>query len=195
VAGFSERSIDMQVIGWVILAVVVAVVVIAIVAWAISRQQKSRHLREQFGPEYERVNSTVKNKRQAEMVLEQRQKRIEKFNIRPLSNEDRTRYAASWREAQARFVDSPSDAIRDADRLVSEVMSTRGYPVENFEQQAADVSVDHPQVVSNYRAAHEIALNNERGDASTENLRQAMVHYRSLFDELLGVEQPVHTGA
>jgi hypothetical protein len=188
----------MPVYGWIIIAVVVVLVVLAVAYVAWSSTQKKRHsaeLRQQFGPEYERVASRVKDPHQAESVLDQRRKRVAEFHIRSLSEQERTRYAASWRDVQAKFVDAPSDAVKDADRLVDEVMNARGYPVSNFEQQAADVSVEHPQVVSNYRSAHALALKDGRGEASTEDLRQAMVHYRSLFEELLGAQTPAARSA
>jgi FtsZ-interacting cell division protein ZipA len=183
--------------GWVIIAVVAVVVIIAVAyaAWSSQRRRRSEALQQRFGPEYDRVASTVKNRDQAEGLLEQRQKRVEKFDIRTLSEQDRARFAGAWRDVQAKFVDAPADAVRDADRLVSEVMSKRGYPIGTFEQQAADISVDHPQVVSNYRAAHGLALKDERGEASTEDLRQAMVHYRALFEDLLGAEAPARRTA
>jgi hypothetical protein len=188
----------MPVYGWIIIAVVAVLVVlgVAYAAWSASqRKRHSQELRQQFGPEYERVASTVKDPHKAESILDQRQKRVQQFHITPLSAEDRSRFASSWRDVQAKFVDAPSDAVHDADGLVNEVMSRRGYPVGTFEQQAADVSVEHPQVVSNYRAAHAIALKEGRGEASTEDLRQAMVHYRSLFDELLGADTPAARSA
>jgi hypothetical protein len=184
----------MPVYGWIIIAVVAVVVVIGVAyaVWnATQRKRHSQELRQQFGPEYERVASRVKDPHQAESVLDQRRKRVEQFNIRPLTDAERTRYASAWRDVQAKFVDAPADAVKDGDGLVSEVMNARGYPMSSFEQQAADVSVEHPQVVSNYRAAHDIALKQGRGEASTEDLRQAMVHYRALFEELLGAETPV----
>jgi hypothetical protein len=180
---------------WVIVAVIIALVVIAILAWMTTRQRRSRRLREHFGPEYHRVATSVKDEGRAEKILEERRKRVEKLDIRPLSAEDRGRFGQAWREAQARFVDSPSDAITEGDRLVTEVMRARGYPTDDFDQRAADISVDHPHVVSNYRSARSIALKNERGEATTEDLRMAMVHYRSLFDELLGAQETAGTEA
>src|SRR5262249_50034902 len=124
-----------------------------------------------------------------------RAERVAALHIRPLSAEQSARYAETWRTVQTRFVDDPENAIRDADRLCGDVMESRGYPVGDFEQRAADVSVDHPHVVENYRAAHAVATSNERGDASTEQLRQAMVHYRTLFEDLIDTRQPAHTEA
>jgi hypothetical protein len=169
--------------GLVLLAAL-AIIVAAGVWWFFERRRREE-LRQRFGPEYERAVHETGNRRRAEAELEQRQKRVEQLNIHPLSNEDRARFTEAWHGVQARFVDEPSEAIVQADRLVSEVMQTRGYPMGDFEQRAADISVTHPQVVENYRSARDVALANQRGDASTEDLRQAMVRYRALFAELL----------
>ncbi len=167
-----------------ILLIIVAIVLI-VAMWFVSRRQRSEALRERFGPEYDRAVEELGDRRQAESELEARRKRVEAFELRPLSERDQERFAAAWKSTQAHFVDDPSAAIREADQLVNEVMKTQGYPMGDFEQRAADISVKHPNVVTNYRAAHEIALKNERGAARTEDLRQAMVHYRALFEELL----------
>ena len=167
----------------IILALVV-IVLIGAVAWMMM-QRRTQELRRRFGPEYDRVITERGDTRQAEHELAARQKRVEKFDIHPLDPAQRDGFIEAWRTTQARFVDAPAEAIRDADRLVSEVMQARGYPVGDFEQRAADVSVDHPIVVENYRAARAIALANERGQAGTEDLRQAIVHYRALFEDLL----------
>jgi hypothetical protein len=167
--------------------VVVALVVLgAVAAWFWMARQRTARLHQRFGPEYERTVARSGNQGTGEKALQAREERVEKLHIQPLSSADRTRYADAWRSAQAQFVDDPPGAIGEADRLVGEAMQTRGYPIGNFEQRAADVSVDHPQVVSNYRAAHAIAARQERGEANTDDLRQAMLHYRQLFDELLG---------
>jgi len=142
-------------------------------------------LRSRFGQVYERVFKTDGDRRRAESVLEERQKRIEKLDIRPLSVEDRRRFQEAWTRDQALFVDDPQGAVAQADRLIGDVMKARGYPVGDFEQRAADISVDHPMVVENYRIAHDIAIRDRRGEVGTEDLRKAMVHYRALFDELL----------
>ena len=126
------------------------------------------------------------SRQKAEAALDKRAERVERFHIRPLAPGDRARFIESWARVQARFVDGPGGAVTDADQLLGDVMSTRGYPVSDFEQRAADLSVDHPLVLENYRAAHETALRQSRGQASTEDLRQAMIHYRSLFEELVG---------
>jgi hypothetical protein len=170
------------------LLVVVIVVLLCLVGYLAYRQQRSARLREGFGPEYDRVVRERGDRGAAENELAQRRERRRRFDIRPLEPAARERFAERWRTTQAEFVDQPASALAEADTLVAEVMRERGYPVEDFEQQAADVSVDHPEVVEHYRAAH--AVQADRG-ASTEDLRQALVHYRALFDELLGPEQRV----
>jgi hypothetical protein len=165
------------------------VVIAAAVAYSMMARRRSRHLKDRFGPEYERAVRERDGRRGAEQELASREKRRERLDIRDLTPEARRRYAASWQQAQARFVDHPSQAVREADDLVMGVMRDRGYPMENFDQQSADVSVDHPLVVENYRAAHAISLANDHDQAGTEDLRQAMVHYRALFQELLGDER------
>jgi hypothetical protein len=158
---------------------------IVVVIWLIVERRRSETLRRQFGPEYDRAVSAAGSRRVAEAELQEREKRVRKLEIRPLSASDRDRFAAAWRDVQARFVDEPGGAVGEADMLVNEVMEARGYPVADFEQRAADISVDHPQVVDHYRVAHRIG--GRRGDATidTEELRQAMVHYRALFSDLL----------
>lgn len=174
---------------WAIVAVVVVVVVVGAALWA--RARRTRQLQSRFGPEYGRTVERFGDHNAAEAELRERTKRREKLPITPLSNEDREVFSARWDATQARFVDEPATAVQDADRLIGDVMRVRGYPVENFEQQAADVSVDHPDVVAEYRAGHRIAEANDRQDASTEDLRQAMVHYRALFRSLV-TEIPEH---
>jgi hypothetical protein len=168
-----------------VILVICIIAVIAIVAWLLLRKRRTQGLKSRFGPEYDRVMSQHGNARRAEAMLEQREKRVEKLHIVRLSSADHDRFASAWRADQARFVDDPKAAVVEADRLVTEVMQARGYPMSNFEQAADDVSVDHPQVVDYYRRAHEVAARNERGEASTEDLRKAMVYYRSLFEDLL----------
>ena len=169
----------------VILAVVLAVVVAAAVAWFVIQRQRSTRLREQFGPEYEQAVGELGDRRRAEAELTQRRQRVERLRIVPLAREDAEALGVRWQQVQARFVDDPVAAVREADSLVNETMRKRGYPIDNFEQRAADVSVDHPQVVSNYRDARAIAVKNQSGRASTEELRLAVVHYRALFADLL----------
>jgi hypothetical protein len=168
------------------LLIVIAVVAAVAVVWFVLRQKRSERLRRHFGPEYERAAREMGDVRRAEAALEARAKRVERLHIRPLTPEDRTRFSASWQDVQRRFVDDPEGAATEADRLVGEVMAARGYPIGDFEQRADDVSVDHPHVVWHYRAGREIAQRHARGEATTEDLRQAMVHYRALFDDLLG---------
>jgi hypothetical protein len=171
---------------WVIVAVAVAVVVLVIAtAFVMIRNRRSDRLRGRFGPEYERTVRESGNIRKAEATLEAREARVERFHIRPLMPDDAKRFADEWKKVQAQFVDDPGFAVTQADRLVGEVMTARGYPIGDFEQRVQDISVDHPNVVMNYRAAREIAEQHSRRAASTEDLRQAMVHYRGLFAELL----------
>lgn len=178
---------------WIVIIVAAAIVVLAVIA-AVMRSRRSRQLREGFGPEYERTVDQTGGRRAAERELRERQDRREQLDIRELTPAARDRYATQWRDVQTRFVDDPGGAVREADRLVQQVMQERGYPTDDFEQRAADLSVDHPHVVENYRSAHRTWAANERGEASTEDLRQALVHYRALFDELLGTgaaDEPV----
>ena len=178
-----------------IVIIVVALVVVAVGVWMYLQKRRTEQVRERFGSEYDRAVIEHGDQRGAQTELEARQKRVEHLDIRPLSPSDRARFADAWRATQAHFVDDPSAAIGEADRLVTDVMKARGYPIGDFEQRAADVSVDHPRVVENYRAARGTALRNERGQASTEDLRQAMVHYRALFEELLETGTPEQTQA
>jgi hypothetical protein len=173
---------------WIVIAVAAVVVVVA-VSWAAMRTRRSRELREQFGPEYDRVAADAPTKREAESELRARTERREQFEIRRLSPERRESYRAQWGAVQAEFVDDPARAVTEADLLIQDVMRERGYPVDEFETRAADLSVDHPQVVENYRAGHGIATAHERGKAGTEELRKALQHYRALFEELLEVER------
>jgi hypothetical protein len=170
---------------WVLVAVIV--VLLVIVGLLVARQQRSRHLKENFGPEYNRVVAERGDQRSAERELADRRKRVDEFEIKPLASAARERYSKRWKAAQRRFVDQPGAAVGEAHELVRQVMHDRGYPVdEDFEQRAADISVDHPDVVENYRAAHSISVRAQNGKASTEQLRQSMVHFRALFDDLLG---------
>ena len=166
--------------------VLIAIAVIAVIVWIVMSATRRKRTQERFGPEYDRAVSETGSRRRATSELTGREKRRRELNIVPLATAARERYAEQWQTVQARFVDRPSDALRDADVLVTKVMQERGYPVENFEQRSSDISVDHPHVVDNYRAAHGISMADQQGKASTEDLRQAMVHYRSLFDDLLG---------
>jgi hypothetical protein len=173
-------------------AAIVAIVVIAalalmlaVAAWFYSSKSKSKRLRERYGPEYEHL-SDQDGHRHAEKELQQREKRVEKLSIKELEPAERERFGGDWQNVQGKFVDDPRTALVDADELVQKVMNARGYPMTEFDQRAADVSVDHPEVVRNYRAAHEISEASRKGEATTEQLRQGMLHYRALFDDLLG---------
>ena len=169
----------------VVIIAVIAVLAIAVLGWWYSGRHRSQKLREHFGPEYDRVVKEQGDLRKGEGVLEWRAKKREQLRIVPLSSAVRADFGNRWTKVQSRFVDDPPGAVNEADQLVTEVMHARGYPMADFEQQADLVSVDHPAVVQNYRAAHDVAVRHQRGQASTEDLRRAMVHYRSLFDELL----------
>jgi hypothetical protein len=175
----------------VLIAIIVIVAAILIAAAIVMVQRrKSEHLKRQFGPEYDRTIKIHGDSRHGEAVLAEREKRVEKFSLRPLTPMERERYAEEWASVQRLFVDDPSAAATQADNLVATVMAARGYPMGDFEQRAADVSVKYPAVVQNYRAAREIAVRHEQGKSSTEDLRRAMVYYRSLFDELLESDKP-----
>lgn len=170
------------------LAVVAAAVLLVILAIAVSmRRRRSRALADRFGPEYDHTVDAVGKRSKAEAELVARTKRVEQLQIRALTTTERDRYTEMWRLAQEHFVDSPPLSVAEADQLVTEVMRVRGYPMADFEQRAADISVAHPHLVTNYRSAHAIALSSAGQKAGTEELRQAMVHYRALFEELLGV--------
>ena len=177
-----------------VVAVLAVIAVIGVAAWLYLKKRRSAGLRQSFGPEYDRAREEHPDQRSAERSLEERKQRVEQLQIRALSPDERDQFAERWRSAQAQFVDDPGGATRVADALVGEVMQARGYPVGDFEQRVADVSVDHPRVVEHYRAAHAIvaiSLRTDRGQADTgdaEDLRQAFVHYRALFDDLLEVE-------
>jgi hypothetical protein len=165
----------------------VMIVIAGIVALFYLRKHRTKKLRNKFGgAEYELAVKEGGNRRHAEAGLNKRAERVGSFHVRPLAPGDRARFEDSWRRIQTRFIDSPAGAVAEADQLLSDVMSMRGYPVSNFEQRAADISVDHPLIMENYRTAHEIALRQIKGQASMEDLRQAMIHYRTFFEELVG---------
>lgn len=179
---------------WIVLGLLV-IAVLGYVAWSALRSRRSQQLREGFGPEYDRVVGETGDKGEAEKELLDRRSRHDDLDIRPLGTGARTRYAGEWRSVQERFVDEPEAAVREADRLVQQVMAERGYPVDDdFERRAADVSVDHPEVVENFREGHRLVEGYDAGNAGTESLRQAMVHFRSLFEQLLEDEH-VHEEA
>lgn len=174
----------MSTVIWVAV-VVVAVVAIVAVGYAVLQQQRRHRLRNRFGPEYDRTVQERENRREAEQELLAREQRFSSLEIRPLDSATRAAYAKKWMEVQERFVDAPGFAVTEADHLVTSVMAERGYPTEDFEQRLSDLSVAHGRTLDHYRQAHEISSRAARKEASTEELRQAMVHYRALFEELL----------
>jgi hypothetical protein len=174
---------------WILIAVAAVIVVVVIVAGSASRRNKSERLKQRFGPEYERTVAEAGDEKAAEKELVARERNRKKLDIRPLSPAALDGYVTRWRAVQTAFVDHPSSAVGEADLLVTEVMRERGYPVDDFERQAADISVDHPTIVEDYRAAHDINLSQQRGDIDTEQQRQAFVHYRALFGKLLETEK------
>lgn len=163
------------------------ILIVAIIAglWFWSQRRTSAKLKSQFGPEYERTVQQVGDEKKAETVLADRQKRVSSFTIKPMPSDMRQHFIETWPTVQAKFVDDPKYAVTRADDLLGEVMSARGYPMSEFDQRADDLSVDHPEIVQNYRKAHDIAVRHSRGEASTEDLRTAMIHYRTLFDDLV----------
>jgi hypothetical protein len=176
----------------VLVIVIIAVVVLAAVVWPAMRR---RSLRRRFGPEYDRLVSEQDNRGAAERELRERERRHAELELRPLAPESRARYAAAWEELQIRFVDTPSEAVTAGDELVTRLVAERGYPTSDYDEQLAHLSVEHARTLGHYRDAHEIHLRNERGEATTEQLRQALVHYRALFADLLGedpVQRPDH---
>ena len=174
---------------YIIIAVVLGLMIIGAIVWPIfAGRKRSERLHDHFGTEYDHTVQTLGDEKKAQTELEGRQKYVKALDIHPLSVEERERYVAEWTAVQSKFVDEPGQAIVDADGLIMEVMQTRAYPESDFDQRAADVSVSYPALVSNYRAARVIALKNEQHQADTEELRQAMIYYRSLFEELLETE-------
>jgi hypothetical protein len=179
------------------LLIAASLISVGVILWLLQRQRSLR-LRERFGPEYERTRAEIGDVRRTEAVLAAREKRVEKFHIRALTPAETAHFSEVWGHVQTLFVDDPKGAITEADHLVNEVMTARGYPTVDFVQRTADVSVNHPMVVDHYRAARAIAVRNDAGGATTEDLRQAVIHYRALFDELVGEKRPemkpVHAG-
>ena len=182
----------MSELAWVLIAVLVLVVV-GVAAWSMSRRRRSARLKEHFGPEYERTVGELGQQRAAEAELVTREKKRKKLDIVDLSPEARHEHTATWQMVQTEFVDAPSDAVGRAERLVTRVMRERGYPIDDFDQRAADISVDHPDIVDNYRRAHAIYRSHHDGNIETEAARQAFVHYRALFDRLLGSDAEIQT--
>jgi hypothetical protein len=173
---------------WIILAGVVVLALFALGAWVSFKKSQSQKLRQRFGPEYGRTVDDLRSRTKAESELKARQKRVERLNIVALAPSEAATFTEAWKVLQGRFVDNPKGAVAEADQLVCELMLKRGYPMGDFERRAADISVDHPGVVDNYRLAQAIAVRDARGDADTEELRKAVVHLRALFDELLEVK-------
>ena len=172
---------------WIVIGVIVVFVVLGVVFSAL-RTRRSRSLQNQFGREYDRTVDKAGGRREAERELAERKKRHDELELKPLSQDARERYLQQWQVTQGRFVDDPPGAVSEADELVQRVMRDRGYPVDDFEQRAADISVEHPELVEKYRTANGIARASERGEASTEDLRHSVRHYRALFVELLEVD-------
>jgi hypothetical protein len=175
--------------GFIIFVAVIVVIAIVLGSVLLLWRRRSQKLQEQFGPEYKHAVRQYGDARKAEAELTAREKRVRKLDIRPLTQEEQSRFAELWKTTQAHFVDEPSKAVGEADGLVKEVMQARGYPVGDFDQRAADISVDHPNVVTNYRAGRDVATRNKSGEATTEDLRQAMKNYRALFEELTEVTE------
>jgi ABC-type nickel/cobalt efflux system permease component RcnA len=173
-----------------VVVVITAIILVAFGVWYYYRRMTSKRLKKHFGPEYDQTVKTLHSQDRAEAELKQRKKRVSNYKIVSLPGTDRAKYRETWMSVQGQFVDQPEAAVADANRLVQEVMHKCGYPVANFEQLAADLSVDHPDVVENYRSACRIAERSRRGAADTEELRKALVYYRALFDDLLGDEEP-----
>jgi hypothetical protein len=181
---------DQKILAIIIIAVVVVLVAVAAIIY--ERRRRSERLKQAFGSEYDRVVRQQGDPERAETVLVEREKRVSHLKLRALPATERDRYAQQWAFVQKQFVDDPRGAVNEADRLVTDVMNARGYPMSEFDQRANDISVHYPNTVGNYRAAHDIVLRHSKGQASTEDLRKAMVHFRSLFDELLGAPSVTH---
>ena len=193
--GITMNAISLNPILIAVVAFFAIALIVAVVAavWLYRTNRRRKHLQSKFGPEYRRMARAEGDAAQADRVLRERERRVDKLDIKPLTETQRNEFADAWEHAQAEFVDDPTAAVAHADVLVQEVMSVRGYPVTDFDQRVEDVSVDHPAVVQNYRLAHDIAARNENGDVGMEKLREAMLHYRALFADLLhdGGLQPV----
>ena len=172
-----------------IIGAVVVLVLVAVGGWAYANKRRHAQLKERFGPEYDRTVQTAGSEAQAEAILKERADRVSRFKLHKLTPEQAEAFSREWKRVQARFVDDPDDAVRQADDLVTKVMTARGYPLEDFDKRADDVSVDHPKVVENYRTARALTQRRQRGEAGTEELRQSVVNYRALFDDLLEVDE------
>lgn len=176
---------------WIALAVIVAVLIVVIVAAVAARNRRRRHLADRFGPEYDATIEGAGSRRRAERELSEREAERERIDLRRFTDAERSRYRAEWEQLQKRFVDRPESAVVDADALIAQVMRDAGYPVDDFDHQAALISVDHPTIVENYRRAHGVYERSIAGQASTEDQREAVISYRALFDELLGSDQRI----
>src|SRR5580692_10331262 len=176
----------------ILTAIIVAAILAVVAVLLFTRRRKTEHLKHKFGSEYDRVVHQHGDPQRAETVLVEREKRVSHFELRTLPPTERESYAQQWALVQRKFVDDPKGAVNEADRLVTDVMNARGYPMSEFNQRADDISVNYPNTVGNYRAAHEIVVRHGKGQSSTEDLRKAMVHFRSLFDELLGKPGVAH---
>jgi hypothetical protein len=174
---------------------IVVLVALAAGAYLTVRYRESKRLQSKFGPEYDRTVQEQGSRLKAENRLGKLEKRVKRYQIRPLLPDERDRFQQTWHVIQLQFVDDPNTAVNEADRLISRIMTARGYPVEDFDQCAADISVDHPQVVENYRVGHEIVVRHVKGQATTEDLRRAMLHYRTLFEDLIEVPMPAYAVA
>jgi len=183
------ESIDTQT--WTIIAAVAVLGLVTLGAWFFSQKKRSHKLQERFGPEYHRTVNEYGSRTKAESDLKAREKRVERLVILSLTPADAARFTEAWHALQSRFIDNPKGVVVQAEQLVRELMEKRGYPMGDFERRAGDISVDHPDVVANYRSAQAIALRDQTGTADTEELRKAVVHYRALFDELLEVREPM----
>ena len=174
---------------------IVVLVLVVVAALLYNRRDSSARLKEKFGPEYDRVVRQQGDPKLAESVLTQREHRVSAFKLHELPAAERERYVHQWTFVQKQFVDDPRGAVNEADRLVTDVMNSRGYPMSEFDRRAEDISVDYPATVDNYRTAHDIVVRHAKGQSTTEDLRKAMVHFRSLFDEMLGVKAGTRTGS
>ena len=182
------QTIDSQT--WIIIAAIVVLGAVVVGAWFFYQKKQSNKLQERFGPEYDRTVNELGSRTKGETELKAREKRVERLEILPLARPEADRFTEAWRALQSRFVDNPKGVVVEAEQLVRELMEKRGYPMGDFERRAGDISVDHPDVVANYRSAQSIAVRDRQGTADTEELRKAVVHYRALFDELLEVREP-----
>jgi len=174
---------------WIMIGAVVVLLLVGVAAWFAYQKKQSANLQRRFGPEYGRTVDELGSRSKAESELTAREKRVERLQIVSLAPSEAARFSVAWQTLQGRFVDNPKGVVVQAEQLVRELMEKRGYPMGDFDSRAGDISVDHPDVVANYRAAQAIAVRDQRGTADTEELRKAVVHYRALFDELLEVRQ------